>query len=386
MVEYYEARVLFDYIPTTSDELCLRAGEYIEVRVDPNDLDGGEQGWLSGSDLRGCHGVFPANYVLDLRTVGADVSDAPAPEHDTDATVDSTFIRGRPEAMEREDMAIQGGQLGADRDVATGDRGAPSLRNNLPANNRDAVTLSNSDSAAGLEGTATTPPTALVGGAYDTRTERGTAAVASSGEDTVSAAQVDDGSTHKPVAANGEPQGPSPNDDNVDRLPDGWFSAVDEASGVVYYYTEGGPSSWTRPVAVQTPPHTHEATIGETVNAANENCATNSGLITASNSSYSEVSIASNSSAVCTVCADVGPFAACLARLASAMLNTFLFMIARPTYALNSIVCGRRNVAGGRDRMSFSKLIPDMCCMCRVCCCALTLRVFGMWQLPGGKF
>ncbi|CAN0539286.1 unnamed protein product, partial [Ectocarpus sp. 8 AP-2014] len=33
------------------------------------------------------------------------------------------------------------------------------------------------------------------------------------------------------------------------RLPDGWFSATDEATGVVYYYTEDGQTSWTRPPA-----------------------------------------------------------------------------------------------------------------------------------------
>ena len=69
MVEYYEAVALFDYTPATSDELRLRAGEPVEVRIDRSGVDDDvrEEGWLSGSDLLGNHGLFPANYVIDRR-------------------------------------------------------------------------------------------------------------------------------------------------------------------------------------------------------------------------------------------------------------------------------------------------------------------------------
>ncbi|CAN0235667.1 unnamed protein product, partial [Hapterophycus canaliculatus] len=40
---------------------------------------------------------------------------------------------------------------------------------------------------------------------------------------------------------------------DADGLPDGWLWAVDDASGMVYYYTEDGQSSWTRPFAVAEP-------------------------------------------------------------------------------------------------------------------------------------
>lgn len=66
MVEYYGARVLFDFTSAAPDELSLRKGESVEVRVDAT--TDCEEGWLSGSDIHGYHGVFPANYVEDLRT------------------------------------------------------------------------------------------------------------------------------------------------------------------------------------------------------------------------------------------------------------------------------------------------------------------------------
>ncbi|CAN0012905.1 unnamed protein product, partial [Ectocarpus sp. 12 AP-2014] len=48
----------------------------------------------------------------------------------------------------------------------------------------------------------------------------------------------------------------------------GWFSATDESSGVVYYYTEDGQSSWTRPPAttaakVEPPSMTHQLDGGD---------------------------------------------------------------------------------------------------------------------------
>ncbi|CAN0343346.1 unnamed protein product, partial [Ectocarpus fasciculatus] len=64
MAEYYEVLVLFDYQPVSTDELRLFEGELVEVRVGGEGV-GEEEGWLYGSDQRGCHGTFPANYVTD---------------------------------------------------------------------------------------------------------------------------------------------------------------------------------------------------------------------------------------------------------------------------------------------------------------------------------
>lgn len=61
MATYYDAKVLYDYTALAFDELTLRKGESVEVRVDH--AADAEEGWLSGADARGNHGVFPANYV-----------------------------------------------------------------------------------------------------------------------------------------------------------------------------------------------------------------------------------------------------------------------------------------------------------------------------------
>ncbi|CAN0235731.1 unnamed protein product, partial [Hapterophycus canaliculatus] len=78
MVVFYEARALFDYKSTASDELCFRAGDLIEVRVGRDDQE--EEGWLYGSDQRGCHGSFPANYVAEIRDAAAP-NNADAPDN-----------------------------------------------------------------------------------------------------------------------------------------------------------------------------------------------------------------------------------------------------------------------------------------------------------------
>lgn len=217
-MEYYEARVLFDYTPSASnpsDELCLRAGESIEVRVDVAGLDEGEEGWLCGSDQRGHHGTFPANYVADARTI-ADIAGGVVqtriPGHGSTAAASSNGV-------------YNGAQAG---------RSAPP-KALLPATNARAVVSHATQESVARTGLRSK----FVQGATTEYVYGGDGKAYSDNKRNLNAGQTT------------VPQG-SPHHGDADRLPKGWFSATLETTGSEYYYTEDGQTSWTRPALVKT--------------------------------------------------------------------------------------------------------------------------------------
>lgn len=152
MVVYYEARVLFDYDPVNADELRLRKGEPIEVRVDPNIAC--EEGWLTGSNIRGQHGVFPANYVVDKA------------QHPNNVACDEN----RDTEAQRPDKITPSSKPSVD----------PAIR----------------------------------GSALEPKLQQ----------------------QQRPCSEN-----------KGGDLPEKWYSATDEATGIEYYYTDDGQSSWVKP-------------------------------------------------------------------------------------------------------------------------------------------
>ncbi|CAM9240833.1 unnamed protein product [Scytosiphon promiscuus] len=228
MVVFYEARALFDYEPVASDELRLRVGDLIEVRIGGDGPQ--EEGWLFGSDQRGCHGSFPANYVAEVRgSVSADNADDP------------------------DDHGHESGDVHAALSYANQDGSAPTGRIGTPTAlpkgevnmNAQAGEGSQHDSAWVTRDPAQSTSASAV---YD-EGYRGTNNARCQPSHVATNAAIQE-STQALDAIEGEGGVVA----SADRLPDGWLSAVDEASGTVYFYTEDGQSSWTRPSAVTVEP------------------------------------------------------------------------------------------------------------------------------------
>lgn len=272
MVEYYEARVLFDYTPAAADELTLRRGESIQVRVGGQE----EESWLYGSDPSGCHGVFPANYVAGIRTA----TSMPAAVH-INNKVDNYHGSGGggdgggdiPSGVPYQrlgDTAIKYADDAVGTSAATYDAQAAGAvtQQNEPGGLMVAAAADygdrgdfRDDSAGALWHTS---EETTASSAYRAGEEGG----AHNGMDTTTYYAHDphhrnDSSTtientldaptlhHESIipaatAAVAVEKGIASGSDD---LPDGWFWATDEGSGVVYYYTANGQSSWTRPTA-----------------------------------------------------------------------------------------------------------------------------------------
>lgn len=265
MVEYYEARVLFDYTPVAADELHLRRGESIEVRV------GGEEdeSWLYGSDQRGCHGVFPANYVVDIRTS----TSTPATfrvKNDTDndnggggGGDSGDNVPSAVPSQSPGDTATHAGDfVGTSTAAHDGQAGAVVEHNNpegviaavagyhehwkrrddpagapgFPSEERKASSAyyTGKEGAAYIAAATTTY-------AHDTHAENRNTSGNTLEVDTQHKANIT-ATTAVAVVEEGAVSG-------SDDLPDGWLWAIDEGSGVVYYYTADGQSSWTRPTS-----------------------------------------------------------------------------------------------------------------------------------------
>lgn len=312
MVEYYEARALFDYTPATADELQLRAGESVEVRIDRSgaDDDVGEEGWLSGSDLLGNHGLFPANYVIDSRAPAnpSNTSGGHGDHVDHGGHVVASN-KGKPVVVGQEKERGRGGggggvgagQPGQQQQYGRNGNGAHTPPSVLPAHgysNNVAASLSSSgrgDSSTGI----TTTTAALGGGAaatpsayHQTAADRarqaghqnggapaaGGAGVLPPGKHNNpdrdrnahygdrNAATAAAASAHT-VAPGTSLPGPSSHDHDAEgggdsyRLREGWFTGTDEATGLEYYYSADGQTSWVRPLA---------AVLGEPLAAENE--------------------------------------------------------------------------------------------------------------------
>lgn len=255
--EYYEARVLFDYTPVAADELNLRRGESIAVRVGPEE----EESWLYGSDQRGRHGIFPANYVADVRTATS-MSAAVHVSNDTENNHGSggggsggDVLSGVP-YQRRGDTAVQaGGVAGTSTATSYHDQaGAAVEQNNLRGVMEAAADYV--EHGEGRDGSAAAP--------YHSSDEKMVSAYGAGEEESAynNGTATANYSAHYPHDENGSPtplesmtaarsaaaveEGGGSGHDN---LPDGWLSAIDEGSGAVYYYTVDGQSSWIRPSA-----------------------------------------------------------------------------------------------------------------------------------------
>lgn len=215
MVEYYEARALFDYNPATPDELRLRAGEPVEVRVDRGGENVGEEGWLSGSDLLGNHGTFPASYVIDRRINSSNKNDDGDDDDRHAAGGVVTLSNGEPPVVgqQREIVPIGGGPRGQQYERGGDDAAQPPMEKVLPAHGSYNVA-----SSARRAEDATSPHAGRPGG--------GSIATATPQRD------------------------PWPHDDSPHPLQEGWFSGTEEATGEEFYYNADGRTSWVRPTAV----------------------------------------------------------------------------------------------------------------------------------------
>lgn len=245
MVEYYEARVLFNYHPVNSDELPLRVGESIEVRVGPDIVC--EEGWLVGSDIRGQHGIFPANYVVDVRhpTGGTNCArqpqDAPSQlAHDavseTQAAYDASTRERTSEA--REGDGVSGLLLSANHGDGNGEETMDEYGGGSHDENARNVVVSKQAGSTETCIPASKP-------------------VVQADEGPLAAGNIFESESQERQGAPAEMTG----GDGHDILPKGWYSATDEATRSVYYYTDDGQSSWVRPVAgVESP--TGEAPTG----------------------------------------------------------------------------------------------------------------------------
>lgn len=240
MIEYYEARVLFDYDPVTSDELCLRVGENVEVRVGDDD---GEEGWLYGSDVRGRHGIFPANYVADLRSPAGAAHDSP--DGNLGGGSSATY-HGAGDA----EHAGDGGASVPAHDLAHHPpRGQPYREGLVQAahERRD-------DSAAARH----YHPQDTAASAHHAGVQRdrghGATGIATTGyhhdEDArTGASGASRASQQREPASTCHAHAPEEKGNAFDQLPDGWLCTADPDSGAMYYYTADGQGSWIRPTS-----------------------------------------------------------------------------------------------------------------------------------------
>lgn len=229
--------MLFDYEPVTSDELCLRVGENVEVRVGGD--DDWEEGWLYGTDLRGRHGIFPANYVADLRSrAGDDTYDSPdgnlgggssaayhGPGDAEHAGGSSASSAAYGQANHGRGQACREGLVQAAGKGRDGPAAAPHYR----VQDAAASAYHAGEQQDGGHGATDATTTHYLN--EDARTG---ASRASQQQEPVSTCNA-----HAP-----EEEGAA-----SDQLPDGWLCATDPDSGVMYYYTADGQSSWTRPTS-----------------------------------------------------------------------------------------------------------------------------------------
>ena len=247
MIQYYEARVLFDYVPVTSDELCLRVGENVEVRVGG---DGEEEGWLYGSDLSGRHGIFPASYVADLRSPTGAAHGSPS----------SNLGGGSAAPSYGQGDAEHAAGGGSATSVASYDQGNQVLGQThreglVPAagGRRDGSVRTSYYHAQDAAASAHHAGTLQDRGCYASGTTTYHPEDHAGADAALVSPQQDPAIPHDANAPEG---GGAASDD----LPDGWFCATDPDSGVAYYYTADGQSSWTRPAStvvtgtVQPPP------------------------------------------------------------------------------------------------------------------------------------
>lgn len=216
MVEYYEARVLFDYDPVNVDELRLREGESIEVRVGP-DIPC-EEGWLAGSNIRGQHGVFPASYVAD------------ATQHPTST------------GPQREDgnlVHAQHGNEDCTTDHVLGVAPIGTLKS--PGDDASGLLLENyGDAAETTEHGDYDDGRSTVVGSTATLLPSSKSDV----DPSIRGSALEPNSQQRQVPCAGKDDG---------GLPEGWYSATDEATGIEYYYTDDGQSSWVKPTAALEP-------------------------------------------------------------------------------------------------------------------------------------
>lgn len=249
MVEYYEARVLFDYNPVNSDELPLRVGESIEVRVGPDILC--EEGWLVGSNIRGQHGLFPANHVVDVRYPTGGTDPAPQPQdapsqqaHDSGSKFQADY--DAPTRATKSEAREGNGASGLLLSENYGDDDSAEMINERGGGNHD-------DSTRNLV-------VVQQAGSTETYIPASKPAV-----------QADQGAlaTGNTLKSESQEWRGAPADiaggDGHDSLPKGWYSATDEATGTVYYYTDDGQSSWVKPVAGVEPPIGEALTAGAAV-------------------------------------------------------------------------------------------------------------------------
>ncbi|CAN0196186.1 unnamed protein product [Ectocarpus sp. 6 AP-2014] len=236
MAEYYEALVLFDYQPVSIDELRLFEGELVEVRVGGEGV-GEEEGWLYGSDQRGRHGTFPANYVADASTAAAVAQTLPGDSTDANSGGTSVMSAALPggswggghtsptDLQDDQATARATASLGPARGGLRDDE--PVGAANYPGSNADREAFT-------YQGEQERRPHNLYTPATSVHQQHDHA--------------VDEASRPEPTTHNSAIVEDGVVSDSY-RLPDGWFPATDEASGVVYYYTEDGQSSRTRPPA-----------------------------------------------------------------------------------------------------------------------------------------
>lgn len=228
---FYEARALFDYQPVASDELYLRAGDSIEVRIGGGDRE--EEGWLYGTDKRGCHGLLPANYVAEVRTPAA---------ADNAGSPDAAHVYGSEGVVSA---------LPYERRDGAASTGAGTLTALLEEKeNMDA--RSSHDPQNDFAGAASDPAQQSTSASADDDGGYGgttTNATSQPSQVAATAVAVQQKSTQPPNSIEEDRAVP-----DADGLPDGWLRAVDEGSGITYYYTADGRSSWTRPLATDAEP------------------------------------------------------------------------------------------------------------------------------------
>ncbi|CAM9797010.1 unnamed protein product [Ectocarpus sp. 4 AP-2014] len=236
MAEYYEALVLFDYQPVSIDELRLFEGELVEVRVGGEGV-GEEEEWLYGSDQRGRHGTFPANYVTDASTAAAVAQTLPGDS--TDANGGGTS--GMPAALPGESW---GGGHTSPTDFQDDQATAQAAASLCPA--RGGLRESDSVGAAYDPGSNADRETFTHQGEQERRPDNlyalGTFMHQQHDYGVDEACRPEPTTRNSAIVEDGVHS-------NSYRLPDGWLSATDKATGAVYYYKEDGQSSWTRPLA-----------------------------------------------------------------------------------------------------------------------------------------
>lgn len=215
MVEYYDARVLFDHLPVASDELRLRKGETVEVRVD-HSADR-EQGWLHGTDIRGQHGMLPENYVQRLvgKTLLGNTTESKHAALETTSN-SSGIIDPTPGG----DRVVCTPKNGEQQDVA-GDKSPHSAH-----------------SAPTLYGSSGNSNEKTPDGAGDEESSSALRSAAGLGCPA-------DSTYHLPN------NDPAAYDDDERDSPHELSSMVSKSSGLVHDLREGGPASCSRPIIVE---------------------------------------------------------------------------------------------------------------------------------------